>query len=761
MKARIIQQVIPLKPFNTVIIACLVLAMMLFVKIPLLACGGTPAPPCTGKAVFLAKFTPAVVVLPAAGPIAVPVGLLPFAFWDTRPFCPMPTSASVSLTLTCVPSGAVIGPMTTTLPTPVFPGPQPLAGPVIFTIPAGTFPPGTPPQLCTVMGTYTVSFSDGVTLSFTGDTEVCLVPPTPLDASKPRLEMRYISEDGGLYRTCRRGDQAVFHFLIANNDHENSVSLDFSSIGRQVAHLPDGVSPQDAYANGVYAISFPESGTDTYPAAFADDLSPGELLPEPDPFVVDPQMLTRSLTLQPCEAVIIGIVMRSYGMCANGSCNERLVKLEGSFSNGDPALACASTLYVVDTAEPKSNLCEYSDFIKAGPSFQATWSPGVFFNSLGPIPHAQTFYAGNLPPPSKGFQTIGNPTSNFPQQAFDYIRLTEAPTQMRYQVFYQGPPCDFFQPGGFNNVVISGLGTGNPALTAFPAVSYIEPLPGMDVNIDVSTDQINIGFQGSPIFQGQATAFFQNPPPQFCVYSEICRVLEKQSDFTGKTIHVLPPVQASLFVLPDDISPDCDTFEVFNQDNMPAQWNATINGSGLNLPATSGLGSIEVCYTGLGALPLVPATTLSFVNITCPGALNNPVSVPVAIRVKVVDCEGVFNGQALPGTACDDMNPATTNDVWDNDCNCAGTVGTIEVNGRNIELKTYPNPFTGFVTIEFEAAFNHTLKVSDAHGRSLMTKKSQARKDRLNLENYPAGLYSVSVFDDGFKLLVAFNIKKL
>ena len=37
------------------------------------------------------------------------------------------------------------------------------------------------------------------------------------------------------------------------------------------------------------------------------------------------------------------------------------------------------------------------------------------------------------------------------------------------------------------------------------------------------------------------------------------------------------------------------------------------------------------------------------------------------------DCEGVLNGPALPGTACDDGDPDTENDHWTEFCNCEGT----------------------------------------------------------------------------------------
>ncbi|MFT5385758.1 MAG: hypothetical protein ACI81W_003167, partial [Saprospiraceae bacterium] len=45
---------------------CLVMVMLMIPENILQACGGTPAPPC-GRAIWLAKFTPGVVVIPPAG----------------------------------------------------------------------------------------------------------------------------------------------------------------------------------------------------------------------------------------------------------------------------------------------------------------------------------------------------------------------------------------------------------------------------------------------------------------------------------------------------------------------------------------------------------------------------------------------------------------------------------------------------------------------------------------------------------------------
>ncbi|MBX2980983.1 MAG: thrombospondin type 3 repeat-containing protein, partial [Flavobacteriales bacterium] len=39
---------------------------------------------------------------------------------------------------------------------------------------------------------------------------------------------------------------------------------------------------------------------------------------------------------------------------------------------------------------------------------------------------------------------------------------------------------------------------------------------------------------------------------------------------------------------------------------------------------------------------------------------------------QVIDCLGVPGGSALPGTACNDNNPNTGNDTWNNNCQCVG-----------------------------------------------------------------------------------------
>jgi hypothetical protein len=57
---------------------------------------------------------------------------------------------------------------------------------------------------------------------------------------------------------------------------------------------------------------------------------------------------------------------------------------------------------------------------------------------------------------------------------------------------------------------------------------------------------------------------------------------------------------------------------------------------------------------------------------------------------QVYDCTGMLNGPNMPGTACDDGNPATMNDLWNSACVCTGadSTGTYDclgfLNGPNM-----------------------------------------------------------------------------
>jgi hypothetical protein len=47
------------------------------------------------------------------------------------------------------------------------------------------------------------------------------------------------------------------------------------------------------------------------------------------------------------------------------------------------------------------------------------------------------------------------------------------------------------------------------------------------------------------------------------------------------------------------------------------------------------------------------------------------------LRMQKVDCAGVINGTAQPGTTCNDGDPNTTGDVYDANCTCTGTPANV------------------------------------------------------------------------------------
>lgn len=62
-----------------------------------------------------------------------------------------------------------------------------------------------------------------------------------------------------------------------------------------------------------------------------------------------------------------------------------------------------------------------------------------------------------------------------------------------------------------------------------------------------------------------------------------------------------------------------------------------------------------------------------YVSMNGANVTGNVVGGAVSAGGCALDCAGVPNGPALPGTPCDDGNPATANDVYDANCQCLGT----------------------------------------------------------------------------------------
>ncbi|MBL7963112.1 MAG: T9SS type A sorting domain-containing protein [Flavobacteriales bacterium] len=86
------------------------------------------------------------------------------------------------------------------------------------------------------------------------------------------------------------------------------------------------------------------------------------------------------------------------------------------------------------------------------------------------------------------------------------------------------------------------------------------------------------------------------------------------------------------------------------------------------------------------------------------------------------DCEGVLGGTALPGTPCDDGNAATINDTWQTTCLCEGVVGLNE-QGASASMHVRPNPTRDLLWLEFSADNATTVRyeLRDAVGRVLIS----------------------------------------
>jgi len=688
-----------------------VLVILIFSYIQILPCEGSLNPPCS-RSIFLAKFAPATVVIPASGPINVPVGLLPFVTWDnTNNNCGQPSNAILTLTLNCTPVGGgattVVGPVNIPVPVPVTPGAQPLGAPAIVTIPAGTIT-GTTPQICLVVGTYTVSFSGGTIgngdISGTGDTEVCLIEPSPIDASKPRLDVFYIPQDDEEYLSCRRGDQGTAFFGIFNNDPNESVSLTLTSEGRQIAGLPDGISIDDAVNENVRAISSIAPGTDTFPAAFADELLPGEFL-HGDPTASDPMGITRDVLLGPGESTIIGLTMRSYAMCADGSCNERNFNLIGQFSDGTPALGCGSTVLIVDDEAPKSVLCEFKDEVKVAPNVDAIWS-GAFFQGEN-LHHANTHTIGNSEN-LFGFEGRGNLTRglnfnepDWPPMSSDYMRTEHHADQVSWNTLFFAEDLSFVPL--INNVTLTGLPNtvdqANSLTNEFPLISFTEPGENpLDITLDISTDDLIISVAGETAFDGNFADFLGDAPNMgFYVDLQTCRRISKVADLTDFIIETdrqaLPVFlrEEGGLQLSKTNADEKDTINVFDQNGTPIAWEASYRGNGLSLEANTGSAGtpIIVVYNSTD-VKSIPETNIGFVDVTSPTALNNPKVIPVSVRLDTSTVVGVLTDNSL-------------------------------IPNKTELLQNYPNPFNPSTVINVHVAkrSNVTLKVYDVLGKEV------------------------------------------
>jgi hypothetical protein len=97
----------------------------------------------------------------------------------------------------------------------------------------------------------------------------------------------------------------------------------------------------------------------------------------------------------------------------------------------------------------------------------------------------------------------------------------------------------------------------------------------------------------------------------------------------------------------------------------------------------------------------------------------------------------------FPGDTCDDGDANTSNDVYNANCECEGTVGVQELEA-NIQL--FPNPATSEVMVTINGAAPVEVTIFDATGRFVM---SAQRTSRIDIQSLAAGVYTLRLVNGG------------
>lgn len=203
-----------------------------------------------------------------------------------------------------------------------------------------TVPAGTPFGVYRVVGDAVVTFSDGTTLRQKGDTVVCLVEPAPGQPTVPRLNLELLTPP---FQRSSPGDQHSSMYRVTNNDPTRSVTLTAFATSTQNALKPQGGNERQ----GVFTISNPFG--DDFPILFDPGTSCIPLPPYP---FIQPEITKPLPVLMPGQSTTINLGIRSYGQCASGSCSESTLRVSGTYSNNDPAFACAGMALFADTSMP-------------------------------------------------------------------------------------------------------------------------------------------------------------------------------------------------------------------------------------------------------------------------------------------------------------------------------------------------------------------------------------------------------------------------
>lgn len=611
------------------------------------ACDGARRPAC-GRSVWLAKWVEEVVVHPGDGvAIEAKIGLLPYATWNLHPNCAQPSAASLTLTFECEPddggAAIVIGPVNVPVGLPTAtgvqsvltgPGQTPeLGGSFCFPIGAGTLPAGKN-YICNVVGEYTVTFAGGLngagsgTISGKGDAQVCIVEPSPLDAMHPRLLMRRLNPgmDPG-FLSCRKGDQGTVFYLLANNDDEESVILDFETWTSQVARRPTGGTAEDTFS-----ISSDKKGTDNFPLRFFSDLAPNELVSTDDIMKKTDHRISSKIILGPGEVRMIQVVARSHGMCADGSCSEVLAKVTGTWTDGSPALGCAGTAFLVDDVPAKSPLCEYEITLAVSPNTDGRWTRPELDKD-----HMLRSHYDNIK--KFGGATIATSgtglNSPWPDSITDTIRVQDAASSLRCTMDGFRQATNFQRDR--NKITVTNLPAADFQF-AIPHLARGENGSNLKVAYDATADQITVkdAKKGKKLFEGSLAALIGNPPAGLSVDPVTSFQVAKTGPGSAPLLGAAPGYVGGLFDAA--IDPPNEDVRVYDErTSQDLAWSASSSSAALIVVSPTGAAGDPITVDwDLSSLPTAPEIECGTVRVQNPAAINDPVDIPFAGRATQV-----------------------------------------------------------------------------------------------------------------------------
>ena len=161
-----------------------------------------------------------------------------------------------------------------------------------------------------------------------------------------------------------------------------------------------------------------------------------------------------------------------------------------------------------------------------------------------------------------------------------------------------------------------------------------------------------------------------------------------------------------------------------------------------------------VCALELGPCGLLPADCLGVPGgTTLPGSACDDANAATGNDVYgsdcvcaglLIDCLQIPGGAALPGTACDDGNPDTGADTWGTDCVCIGVVG-IEEASAAAGLRMQPNPVHDLLRVTSETQTMLSYDLFDATGRRVRNAAVNTRNFIVDRAGLQAGAYFMTI----------------